>query len=360
MTEARLGVADWLASIRPGVSAEWLKAFAQAKVTSVEQLKALAPDKLEHLFYRLHLIKGATSQRERVIAAVSAVRSVPRGLDTAASRQARPSSAHELSGRASAPATPARSGGNRPRSAGAATSQASAPRAPASPDERPSPSSPLLGMSWTGVPPTPLRWRRDATGAWTPACNSAADSARHARLIGLCTMPGKPSRERLHSIRSRKELQALLQVPTADPIRVGRAARDAPWEIDPARPRTANIARTPEHRTAAATSVPPPLPDGFRQYLQARKVTVRRDDELAWEIVLPDEEPGVEARRHVWSRCMTPTRFKGVHVRNIEHEEEIKKETLRTQRLWYVGGKKEAEIMRRICTPIAAHARDKA
>ena len=57
---------------------------------------------------------------------------------------------------------------------------------------------------------------------------------------------------------------------------------------------------------------------------------------------------------------MTPTRFKGVHVRNIEHEEEIKKETLRTQRLWYVGGKKEAEIMRRICTPTACHAREKA
>ena len=57
---------------------------------------------------------------------------------------------------------------------------------------------------------------------------------------------------------------------------------------------------------------------------------------------------------------MTPTRLRGVHVRNIEREEEIKKEALRTRRVWVVGGKKEAEIMRRICTPIAAHARDKA
>ena len=39
MTEAPLGVADWLASIKPGVSDEWRKAFAQAKVTNVEQLK---------------------------------------------------------------------------------------------------------------------------------------------------------------------------------------------------------------------------------------------------------------------------------------------------------------------------------
>ena len=358
-TGESLDVADWLASIKPGVSDAWRKAFVQAKVTSVEQLKALEPKKLENLFYRLHLIEGAPIQRERVIAAVSAIRSVPRGLAIATSRQVRPSSASEL-GRASARATPAASPlkSNRPRSAGAAAHGASAPRTPASSDERAPPSP--LGLSWTGVPPTPLRYRRDATGGWTPVCDSAAESARHARLNGLVAMPGKPSRERLHSIRSRKELQALLQVPVADPIRVGRAARDAPWEIDPARPRTAKIARTPEHRTVAATSVPPPLPDGFRPYLQARKVVVRRDGDLAWEINLPDDEPGVEARRHVWSRCMTPTRLKGVHVRNIEREEEIKKEALRTRRVWVVGGKKEAEIMRRICTPTACHAREKA
>ena len=81
-----MDVADWLASIKPGVSDAWRKAFVQAKVTSVEQLKALEPKKLENLFYRLHLIEGATIQRERVIAAVSAIRSVPRGLAIATSR----------------------------------------------------------------------------------------------------------------------------------------------------------------------------------------------------------------------------------------------------------------------------------
>ena len=46
--------------------------------------------------------------------------------------------------------------------------------------------------------------------------------------------------------------------------------------------------------------------------------------------------------------------------KDIEREEEIKKEALRTRRVWVVGGKKEAEIMRRICTPTACHAREKA